>query len=96
MKTRLALLSLLALGTAFAQLPPLEAQDTYTVTETGKCVLAGLSIVALTGINVLGVVLGARTQMLLTVAKVVGLVALVVVGLCWGRVDLAGPADALQ
>ena len=31
MKTRLALLSLLALGTAFAQLPPLEAQDTYTV-----------------------------------------------------------------
>ena len=31
MKTRLALLSLLALGTAFEQLPPLEAQDTYTV-----------------------------------------------------------------
>lgn len=31
MKTRLALLSLLTLGTAFAQLPPLEPQDLYTV-----------------------------------------------------------------
>ena len=31
MKTRLALLSLLALGGAFAQLPPLEPQDSYTV-----------------------------------------------------------------
>ena len=46
--------------------------------------IACASIAVLTTINVLGVVLGAWTQNLLTAAKVLGLVALVVVGLGWG------------
>lgn len=46
--------------------------------------LACGSIAVLTFINVLGVVLGAWTQNLLTLAKVLGLVALMVVGFAWG------------
>jgi amino acid transporter len=46
--------------------------------------LACGSITLLTAINVLGVVLGAWTQNVLTAAKVLGLVALVVVGFAWG------------
>ncbi len=45
------------------------------------------SIALLTFINVMGVVLGAWTQNLLTLAKVLGLVALVVVGFAWGSPD---------
>src|SRR5205085_11723652 len=50
----------------------------------GTLMLACAVIGALTFINVLGVVLGAWTQNLLTAAKVLGLVALVVVGFAWG------------
>src|SRR5262245_38212556 len=50
----------------------------------GTLVLACGCVGVLTVINVLGVVLGARTQNLLTVAKVLGLIALVVVGFAWG------------
>jgi amino acid transporter len=47
--------------------------------------LASGAILLLTVINVLGVILGSRTQNLLTAAKVLGLLALVVVGFGWGR-----------
>lgn len=48
-------------------------------------VLAGLSVAVLTIINVLGVRMGTRTQNVLTVAKVIGLGALIVVGFGWGN-----------
>jgi amino acid transporter len=47
--------------------------------------LACLSIVALTAVNVLGVTLGTLTQNVLTIAKVLGLVAVVGVGLWQGE-----------
>jgi basic amino acid/polyamine antiporter, APA family len=45
---------------------------------------AGLSVVALTAVNVIGVHVGTGTQNVLTVAKVLGLAALIVVGIGWG------------
>jgi basic amino acid/polyamine antiporter, APA family len=51
----------------------------------GILLLATGSILVLTLINVLGVTLGSVTQNLLTGAKVLGLLALVVVGLGWGE-----------
>ncbi len=48
-------------------------------------VLAIGSVVCLTGINILGVNLGKNTQNLLTGAKVLGLAAIVVVGLVWAK-----------
>jgi amino acid transporter len=53
----------------------------------GVFLLAVLSIVTLTVINVLGVVLGAWTQNLLTLIKVLGLLALVVVGFVYGSAE---------
>ena len=46
------------------------------------------SIVVLTVINILGVVIGSTTQNILTFFKVLGLIALVVVGLGWGGDNL--------
>ena len=51
--------------------------------------LAGLSVVVLTSVNILGVRMGTRTQNVLTVAKVVGLAALVIVGFGWGNPRLS-------
>jgi len=47
------------------------------------------SVLLLTSINILGVVFGSTTQNILTVCKVIGLIALVVAGLGWGGSDLA-------
>ncbi|HZZ79139.1 MAG TPA: amino acid permease [Gemmataceae bacterium] len=58
-------------------------------------VLAGLSVILLTAINVIGVRMGTRTQNVLTAAKVLGLAALVVVGFVWAdpnAVVAANPA----
>src|SRR5581483_11813311 len=55
--------------------------------------LATGAILLLTLINILGVTLGSRTQNLLTVAKVFGLLALVVVGLGWGHYDVRPTAE---
>ena len=57
-------------------------------------VLAGLSVAVLTAINVLGVQLGTRTQNILTVAKVLGLGALIVVGFGWGHSSVTLPPRA--
>src|SRR5437899_2745763 len=46
--------------------------------------LAIFSVVVLTGINILGVTLGTTAQNLLTVAKIVGLIAVIAVGMLWG------------
>jgi basic amino acid/polyamine antiporter, APA family len=51
-------------------------------------VLAALPVIILTLINVLGVRMGTRTQNVLTVAKVVGLAALIGVGVGWGNPDV--------
>jgi amino acid transporter len=58
--------------------------------------LAALAILALTGINILGVTFGTRTQNVLTVAKILGLVGIVIAGLGWGHGDLSAgnPAAA--
>ncbi len=56
-------------------------------------VLAGLPVVVLTIINILGVRMGTRTQNVLTVAKVLGLAALIVVGMGWGDVEAAVPRE---
>jgi basic amino acid/polyamine antiporter, APA family len=69
---------------AVAYVFALNADQVLGLGGSGVLVLACASIGLLTLINVLGVVLGAWTQNLLTLAKVVGLVALVVVGLAWG------------
>jgi basic amino acid/polyamine antiporter, APA family len=54
-------------------------------------ILAGLSVVVLTLVNLLGVRFGTRTQNVLTVAKVLGLGAIVVVGFGWGRGEIDAP-----
>ena len=53
--------------------------------------LAGLPVIVLTIINILGVRMGTRTQNVLTVAKVLGLAALIVVGFGWGNPDVTVP-----
>ncbi len=50
----------------------------------GVFVLSGAIIILLTAVNVLGVYLGTTTQHILTGAKMVGLFALVAIGLLWG------------
>jgi amino acid transporter len=59
----------------------------------GAC-LAVLPIVLLTVVNVLGVTFGKHTQNALTVAKILGLGAVVVVGLAWPHAE--HEADALR
>jgi APA family basic amino acid/polyamine antiporter len=55
---------------------------------TSIFLLAGLSVLALTAINILGVRMGTRTQNVLTLAKVFGLAALIVVGFFWADPDV--------
>ena len=76
---------------AVAYVFALNADQMLGLGGSGVLVLACASIGVLTAINVLGVVLGAWTQNLLTLAKVVGLVALVVVALTWGNADHLQP-----
>ncbi len=52
--------------------------------EAVTLLLAVLSILLLTGINILGVTLGKHTQNLLTLLKVMGLGSVILVGLLWG------------
>lgn len=67
-------------------------QDQRTSMEIGLAISA---IVSLSVMNVLGVVLGKWVQNLLTVAKVVGLGAIIVSGLGWGEAaPLADPPPA--
>ncbi len=54
-------------------------------------VLSLSSVVVLTAINILGVVLGSTTQNILTLLKVLGLIALVVVGFGWGSDEFSTP-----
>ncbi len=69
---------------AVAYIFALRGSELFGFGSGGVAALACVSIGALTAINVLGVVLGAWTQNLLTLAKVIGLVALVAVGFTWG------------
>lgn len=55
-------------------------------------ILAGLSVLLLTVVNILGVRMGTRTQNLLTAAKLLGLVALIVIGLAWPQSEAEPPA----
>ncbi len=55
--------------------------------------LAAFSVLLLTAINILGVRMGARTQNVLTIAKVAGLAALVVIGFVWGDRQVTMPEE---
>src|SRR5262245_29139571 len=61
--------------------------DFQQFSSQGIVFLAVLSVVALTFINILGVTLGAAAQNLLTIAKILGLLGIIVVGFCWGTPD---------
>lgn len=52
------------------------------------------AVVLLTLVNILGVALGKNTQNFLTIAKVLGLVAVIVAGFGWGQGHSAGPVKA--
>jgi APA family basic amino acid/polyamine antiporter len=67
----------------------LHAASLFNYDDKSIFLLAGLSVIVLTIINVLGVRMGTRTQNILTVAKVLGLAALIVVGFGWGKADAA-------
>ena len=55
--------------------------------------LAACSVLLLTAINILGVRMGTGTQNVLTIAKVAGLAALVVVGFVWGDRTVTIPEE---
>ncbi len=55
--------------------------------ESWTWVFASAPIVVLTLVNIVGVRFGTRAQNVLTAAKILGLLSLVVVGLCWGEVS---------
>lgn len=61
--------------------------DFQQFSSQGIVFLAILSVLALTFINILGVTLGAAAQNLLTIAKILGLLGIIVVGFCWGTPD---------
>lgn len=56
--------------------------------------LAGASVLLLSLVNILGVRIGTGTQNVLTIAKVLGLAALVVVGFTWGERTVTVPAES--
>jgi amino acid transporter len=58
--------------------------------------LAVAAVVLLTLINILGVTLGKHTQNVLTVAKVLGLIAIIVAGLVWSRPHAEAARDSLS
>src|SRR4051812_40276963 len=63
----------------------------FNTDTTSIFLLAGLALIVLTVINILGVREGAWTQNILTVAKVLGLVALIIVGFGWGKAEITAP-----
>ena len=80
------------------------AQKLYPLTEFSQSMYAAAAVVVLTGINILGVKTGKWTQNILTLAKVLGMLAIIIVGfsapallpspdpavpLSWGGLDLA-------
>jgi basic amino acid/polyamine antiporter, APA family len=78
---------------ALAYIFGLRTASLFGFDDTSIFLLAGLSLIVLTAINILGVHIGTRTQHVLTLAKVLGLGALIVVGLGWGRPELAVPEN---
>jgi APA family basic amino acid/polyamine antiporter len=63
------------------------AAPLFGMSEASVFVLAALSVLVLTLVNVLGVNMGTRTQHILTIAKVLGLILLIVVGFGWGGTE---------
>lgn len=72
------------------------AQSIFQLEEWSVFLLAGASVLVLSIVNILGVRMGTRTQNALTVAKVLGLVALLIVGLTWGSTRESAPATPAQ
>lgn len=60
---------------------------------TAVFVLAAVSVLGLSMVNIIGVRMGTTTQNVLTVAKVLGLAALVVVGFVWGDRTVTVPDE---
>lgn len=80
-----------ALAYIFANHAQLFLQDVVSVP---ALVLALGAVIVLSGINIVGVILGTNTQNFLTAAKIVGLAAIVVVGLFFSPLKIPEPADA--
>jgi amino acid transporter len=70
---------------ALAYIFGLQAAHLFNLDHLSVFVLAGLSVLFLTTVNLLGVRMGTRVQNILTVAKILGLVCLIVVGLVFGE-----------
>lgn len=71
----------------------------WTLSSAAKAIVAAGAIVALSGLNLLGLAVGKSVQNLLTGAKVLGLGGVVVAGLVWGQADgwlpAEGPAELM-
>jgi len=79
---------------ALAYIFGLSAASLFGLATSSIFLLAGFSLLALTTINILGVRMGTRTQHVLTIAKVFGLAALIVVGFGWGSYEISPPENA--
>jgi amino acid transporter len=79
---------------ALAYIFGLSAASLFRLDGWAIFLLAGLSLGVLTAINILGVRMGTRTQHVLTIAKVIGLIALIVVGFGWGNYETAAVEPA--
>src|ERR1019366_2417080 len=77
---------------ALAYIFGLRTASLFGYDNTSIFVLAGLSLVVLTAINILGVRMGTHTQNVLTIAKVLGLAGLIGVGFLWGRPEITDVA----
>lgn len=70
------------------------AASIWNVPFAQKWLWASSAVLILTVLNLLGVVFGKRTQNVLTLAKVIGLAGVLVVGFAWPQTLAAAPATA--
>ena len=71
------------------------AASLFGCSDTSIFLLAGAAVLALTLINIVGVRMGTGTQHVLTVAKVIGLIALMAAGFLWGNAENANPTPVV-
>jgi APA family basic amino acid/polyamine antiporter len=79
---------------ALAYIFGLSAASLFGLATSFIFLLAGFSLLMLTSINILGVRMGTRTQHVLTIAKLLGLAALIVVGFGCASHEVAAPENA--
>ncbi|MBI1831017.1 MAG: amino acid permease [Planctomycetes bacterium] len=71
-----------------------KAASLFGMTDDASFALAGAVVAGLTIVNIVGVRMGTGTQNVLTVAKILGIAVLIIVGFAWERAESApnGPA----